>query len=250
MEYFKHFNRVDYKFGDDFFRRGGGDAIFEITHDISTYVDIIDRVKENSSYYTKYTILENDRPDVVSQKIYGTPSYHWTFFIMNDLLRQYGWPLTMRELDNKIKKDFPHRYIETRKDLTGIFLEGERAVGSVSGGSGIILRRYLELGVIIVDSDKAYRQGETVTSATYAGNTSSLIAQATDYEYNAPRYYVNGNQERVDIDPAIGPGAQLTEVTHYDFYVEQNNRLKEIKVLRPDIINQVVGGYFRSIKAV
>lgn len=250
MQYFKHFPRVDYKFGDEWEKTGGGQAVYEITHDIGAYVDIIDAVRQNSSYYSSYYILENDRPDVVSQKIYGSPAYHWTFFVMNDLLREFGWPLTINELDKKIKRDFPHRYIETRADLTNVFLPGERAVASVSGGNGEILRRNLDTGIIFVNSTRDYRVGETVTTATYTGLTSSITVAATGLEYNAPRHYVDGSERQVDIDPSVGPGAQLTEVTYYDYYVKQNERLRTINVIRPDAINEIASLYFRSLKEI
>jgi len=250
MEYFKNFPRVDYKFGDDFEKVGGGDTVFEITHDLGAYIDIIDAVRQNSSYYSKYTILENDRPDIVSQKIYGSPAYHWTFFMMNDELREFGWPLTTLELEKKVKRDFPHKYIETRADLTGSFLPGERAVGSTSSGNGEILRRNLDTGIIIVESTGSFRVGETVTTATYSGNTASITVAATGEEYNAPRHYIDGNGNQVDIDPAVGPGALLTEVTYYDYYINQNESLKSINVIRPDVINEITSLYFRSLKEV
>ena len=250
MEYFKNFPRVDYKYGDEFQKVGGGATVFEITHDLGAYVDILDAVRRNSSYYSKYTILDNDRPDIVSQKIYGSPAYHWTFFIMNDTLRQYGWPLTSIELEKKVKRDFPHKYIETRSDLTGAYLPGERAVGSVSSGSGVILRRNLDTGVIIIDSKDSFQKGETVTTATYAGNTTSVTAAAAGEEYNAPRHYTDGDGKHVDIDPAVGPGALLTEVTYFDYYVQQNDALKTINVIRPDVINDITSLYFRSLKEV
>jgi len=250
MEFFKNFPRVDYKFGDEFEKIGGGDAIFEITHDLGAYVDIIDAIRQNSSYYSKYTILENDRPDVVSQKIYGTPAYHWTFFIVNDKLREFGWPLTYIELEKKVKRDFPHKYIETRSDLTSTFLTEETAVGSTSGASGKIIRRNLDTGIIFVDSQRSFTTGETVTNATYSGITTSITAVATGEEYNAPRHYTDGDGKQVDIDPAVGPGALLTEVTYYDYYVQQNEELKTINVIRPDTINEIASLYFRGLKEV
>lgn len=248
MRYFKNFSRVDYKFGDEHFARGGGDAVWEITQDLSSYVDVVDQVRQNASFYQKYTILENDRPDIVSEKIYGTPAYHWTFFIMNDRLRQYGWPLTMVELEKKVKRDFPHKYVETRNTLTGSFLVGERAVASQSAGSGVIKRRFLDLGLVIIDSDKNFRQGEQVTNVSPSANTTSTITvAATGFEYNAPRYYEDGNKNPVDIDPAVGPGALLNEVTNFDHYVRENEKQREITVIRPDAITSVVGTYFQAI---
>ena len=84
MRYFTNFRQVDYTYGDDFIKRGGGDLYFELTQDLTAYVDVIDELKNLAPFYRKYYILENDRPDQVSQKIYGTPAYHWTFYIMND----------------------------------------------------------------------------------------------------------------------------------------------------------------------
>lgn len=250
MDFFRNFPRVDYKFGDDFEKQGGGDAVFELTQDISAYVDIVDTIRQNSSYYSSYYILENDRPDVVSQKIYGTPAFHWTFFMMNDKLREFGWPLTFIELERKIKRDFPHKFIETRADLTGVFLPGERAVASTSAGNGVILRRNLDTGILFIDSTNSFRVGETVTTATYSGLTSSITVASTGEEYNAPRHYTDGSGKQVDIDPAVGPGAQLTEVTYYDYYLSENDRLKEINVIRPDAINEIASLYFRSLKEI
>ena len=170
--------------------------------------------------------------------------------MMNDELREFGWPLTTLELEKKVKRDFPHKYIETRADLTGSFLPGERAVGSTSSGNGEILRRNLDTGIIIVESTGSFRVGETVTTATYSGNTASITVAATGEEYNAPRHYIDGNGNQVDIDPAVGPGALLTEVTYYDYYINQNESLKSINVIRPDVINEITSLYFRSLKEV
>jgi hypothetical protein len=247
MRYFRNFPRVDYKFGDEFINVGGGDAVFEITQDISSYVDVIDDIKQSASFYSKYTILENDRPDIVSEKIYGTPAYHWTFYIMNDNIRTYGWPLTMIELEKKVKRDFPHKYIETRADLTGTHLVGERTQGAQSGAIGTIEKRFLDLGVIIVDADDSFQKGEVITNAGTPDTTQSIAVAATGFEYNAPRYYTDGDGLRVDIDPAVGPGALLTEVTNFDHYVKENEKLREITVIRPDAITSVVGAYFQAM---
>lgn len=246
-DYFNKFNRVDYIFGDEYFKAGGGDAALELIQDLTSYVEVIDSIKQNASFYSKYTILERDRPDQLSQKIYGTPNYHWTFYILNDDLRASGWPLSNDELERKYKRDFPHQFIETRADLTGVFKVGQQVVGTNSGASGECIRRNLDLGVLIIDTKQTFTQGETVNSVSYDGNPGSAVAAATGFEYNAPYYYIDGSKKRVDIDPAVGPGALLTPVTYADYYIEQNNDLKVINVIRPDVINEVVNTYFQAL---
>jgi len=57
---------------------------------------------------------------------------------------------------------------------------------------------------------------------------------------------VDGNH--VDIDPTLDAPAILTEITHYDRYVRKNNELKEIRVIKPDLINEVSSAFFQSIR--
>ena len=116
-----------------------------------------------------------------------------------------------------------------------------------SGGSGECIRRNLDLGILIIDTKQTFTQGETVNSVSYDGNPGSAVAAATGFEYNAPYYYIDGSKKRVDIDPAVGPGALLTPVTYADYYIEQNNDLKVINVIRPDVINEVVNTYFQAL---
>ena len=83
--FFRFFPVVDYKFGTN-----GGTDQFE---NISIYANVVDQVVNNVAAYQEYYLLPGERPDQVSQKLYNTPNYHWTFFLMNDTLRESGWPL-------------------------------------------------------------------------------------------------------------------------------------------------------------
>ena len=51
---------------------------------LTAYVDIVDRLKDNIAFYEYYYIIEGDRPDQVSMQLYGTTNAYWTFFIFNN----------------------------------------------------------------------------------------------------------------------------------------------------------------------
>ena len=154
--FFQNFNKVDYVFGDEFNTKGALELTLELFQDITAYVNFIDELKDLAPYYSKYYVLDNDRPDQVSHKIYGTTDYHWTFYLMNDNIRRQGWPLSMRALDAKVKRDFPHKFVRSHADLTGIMIPGQRAFASNSAAGGKILRRNLDLGEIIIESDRDF----------------------------------------------------------------------------------------------
>ena len=90
-----------------------------------------------------------------SIKIYGNPNYHWTFYLMNDNLREQGWPSSHDKILHKAKRDYPNTTITTRTDLTtitGFFKTGDTIEGRTSGATAKIIHRNLDLGQIIVNN--------------------------------------------------------------------------------------------------
>lgn len=53
----------------------------------------------NISFFTKYSIIGDERPEQVSEKFYGTPLYDWVILITNNILDVYNeWPLSNQAL--------------------------------------------------------------------------------------------------------------------------------------------------------
>jgi hypothetical protein len=234
MQYFNSFNDVLYKFGNE--------ASTVLTQDLSAYVSLIDE---------KGYIPEGMRPDQLSYQLYGTTIYHWTFYLLNDELRLQGWPLTTAELDETIKHEFGHTTLTTRVDITSKFKEGQTVSGSASGATGTIVHRVLDFGQIVLkDAVGTFRAGEAVTSVNSSFETESIVIVSGEKEYNAAHHYISNSLSDtiVDIDPAIGPGQLVTEVTNYEWYTEENNKLRNIKVIRPNIISTLVSSYKQALK--
>lgn len=62
----------------------------------------------NGTAYLNYIIDDGTRPDVLSDYLYGTSEYYWTFFVINDNLRlsKLNWPLSEFELDAAISTKY------------------------------------------------------------------------------------------------------------------------------------------------
>ena len=250
MQYFKHFPRVPYIFGN-LKEVGGTRVTSEIFQNISANIDIFEDIKNNSSFYINYHVQDGDRPDQTSTYIYGTPIYHWTFALMNDKLKERGWPLSNQQVEEKVKVDFPHVFINTRNLMTGIMLPGQTIEGLQSGARGIILRRNLDLGNIFVDKKTTanFIAGEVARNvSTVAGETGEIIINSTGDEHLASHHFIDGNGDRVDIDPLSSPSALLTEVTHLDRYVKQNDDLKMIRTIKSENIDEIVSIFKQAIE--
>ena len=146
-QYFKNFNRLYYKFGD-----GESPAIFQ---NLTQYVDLIDQIKNNINFYEDYTIVAGDRPDTTSFRLYGSPEYYWTFFLLNDKLRESGWPISRNDILERAKIYYPHRVATFAEDISTEpydFRVGRGVSGSRSETVGTIVKRNLSLGQLIIDT--------------------------------------------------------------------------------------------------
>lgn len=52
---------------------------------------------QNASFFTKYNIIGDERPDQVSEKFYGSSLYDWVILTTNNILDVYNeWPLSQQ----------------------------------------------------------------------------------------------------------------------------------------------------------
>ena len=102
---------------------------------------------------------------------------------------------------------------------------------------------------MIVDSKDQFQKLENVTNTSYEGVTKTVTTIDAGFEYNAPHHYEDVDGNYLDIDPSLGPDGEARVVTYYDHYVRQNDALKQIKVIRPDAIQEVVGSYLEALKS-
>lgn len=256
MDYFKFFPRTLYVYGNQAEDIGTGDVQTQFVHDLSAYVEIIDQVRQNSAFHLKYYIQENERPDQVSYKLYGNTNYHWTFFMLNNTLREQGWPLSNIELEKRLHKDFPNLVMTTNIDLTNHFIPGQIVVGSTSNARGKVLRRNLDLGQIVVkqltnliNPNLLFKTtvSEYITSKSVSAIQTQRAFVDIVREYKAPRHYTDSTGRIIDIDPANGPGAFDVPVTQEDFYNTENTAIKEINVIKPELIGEITAAYKQAL---
>ena len=241
-EYFKYFPVVDYKFGDE-----TDLARFE---NIAVYSNVIDQIADASTLYEYYNILPNERPDQVSQKLYATPNYHWTFYLMNPSIREQRWPLSEEALWQRSLTKYNTRVITTRTKLTDKFKVGQTITGSTSSATAVIGKRNLDLGQLFLETVvDTFVAGENVTSVNADGDTETIVVTSFEFQYNAAHHYINSSNAWVDIDPEVGPGAQLTEVTWFERLQEFNDANRRIKIIKPGIIRDVVRSFRDAVSS-
>jgi hypothetical protein len=191
-KFFSNFNTIYYRFGDN--------EASSIFHDLSQYVDLVDQIKTRDVLLEDYTILPNERPDQVSFKLYGSTDYYWLFYLLNDHIRQSGWPVAQQEIYSYAEKYYPHRVV-TMKLLQGDIFEydatgepifrtkiigtppdefevGQVVTGNLSGTFGTIIKRDLSLGQLVIDTAEAVN--EVVKTRVITPNSNGIYEFQVD----------------------------------------------------------------------
>lgn len=65
------------------FNKGGQDE-FILVKDISVNVRFIKEIVSNITLYDEYDMLDGETPEIVSEKFYDSPNYHWVIMLLND----------------------------------------------------------------------------------------------------------------------------------------------------------------------
>lgn len=235
--YFQGFPTIQYNLEDE-------------SHTIEV-VDIFRTVKPKQSLkddillYNKYTIQDGERPDHVSQKLYGTPDYYWTFFMVNENLTNLftDWPLPRKEVQDYVSIKYPGYVLKTNDDITLKFKKDELVQGLLSGTKAKLISKDANTNTLrIIDEDGEFSSGEIIQGLT-SGHTCTITMQ-TEF-YNATKYYIDSDGNVVSkfyvgINPA-------TPVTYLEDELQKNDEKSEITVIRPKYITRVSEEFFKQI---
>jgi len=100
-EYFQHYPQISY------------DISGTKPAKVKTVINLMERAKiknvvlDDIIRYFPYSIKENQRPDHVSDEVYGDVKYTWLIFLINDITDPiYDWPLGTREFGAYVKNKY------------------------------------------------------------------------------------------------------------------------------------------------
>ena len=266
--YFTNFPKTLYLFGD------------EITptaiQNISKFTNTIDQIADQISAYIEYEIRDFERPDTLSHRLYGTSEYDWTFFVMNDALRERGWPLPLQNIYDMAEKDlytgwtskieFGFNTVDsaaswaldkTTNPSTELYPVGQEVL--LNGKPMIVKNKNLQVGEITfyspyynIDRDSDY---STSTQVSYPSGAHTKMLSSTVREYFGTYEYRNDSDLPIDLyfgewnnstQTYVIP-ANKTQVTNLDHLIEENDGLKRIRIIKANLIAQVAGKFKAAI---
>lgn len=264
--YFKDFPQFlyDFNYGDTI----KTNVVVDITRNVRFRKDIL----SNISLYDEYDIVDGETPEIISEKFYGTPEYHWVVMLAN---QKYDY-----KLDFPLPESILQRHIETVYNPTlyssNWFWDTHEdgnlyfhiKITSVNTPFDL---DYLTSNVEITVHDDDYSWQQTFTfpssivsfdpdtqyfafklpavNATWLlnhgteGSTSTegvgaveLVITTKGREHN-PVYYVNSKGN------IVNPGNGSIPVTGDTIHRRQNDEKRRIKIISPSLLESILRNY-------
>lgn len=235
--YFSNFPKIVY----DFDLSSGTD--YQIVTDITRNVRFRKQILENISLYDYYDMKEGETPEIVSEKIYGTPYYHWVIMLANqryDYINDF--PVSQLELDALVaqrygttKVDHVHHYEYNGFKREGVNVLVLRESDITGGGIGSIT-----VGKILVSQTNGYvgRVDDILVESDNATVTVSVSLRSGKF-MPSETLTVQNEDVFVEVQTCTVP-ENYTTTSNYQYEFDLNEAKRRIKIIDPTLVEQLI----------
>jgi len=211
--YFRHFPKTPY------ILENKGDL--NLATNIIARIKFIDTIKTISSSYFGYDIANDDTPETLSYKFYGTSTKHWVILLMNNIIDpQFDWYMNYESLNKYIEQKY---YAQAIRSIDPTF------------SSGLEFSQYSDEN--FTENKKYYIQEER--QILELGSDSKIIdTRETDF----------ATWQSVTVPDKTQPlsgGYTVRIITNkffknfYELELEENEKKRSVKILRKEYVARV-----------
>jgi len=195
-----------------------------------------DALINNIGYYETVEIIDGERPDHLSQRLYGTDDFHWTFLLLNPQIKNIwdDWPMSSGQLVEYCINKYQYLAADTNETLVDKFILGETVTGSVSSATGIIKEIHVNMGYLVIEktSGTFVEAGETLQG----GNSSDSVAcEFIKSQAYAPHHHVDDSSG----EWVKRRNAGTTAYTYIDYESAVTEQNRQLKVIKPEHMTAV-----------
>lgn len=170
--------------------------------DITFRLKIREKIKNNIFSYYVVDVSDDDTMEILAEKYYGDPEFHWIIALANDIIDpQYDWPMSYRTYVNYINNKY-----------------GSAAAADIQ------IHHYEKI-------ISRYHQGTRTTN--------EQVIEILENAYNS---LPETSFEQFDLSDGSTIEQTITKraVTASEYEYELNNRKKQIKVIKKDYLPAIL----------
>ena len=230
MTYFNKFPKtvytlVEYKTG-------------QITPDIFRRTKFLSEFTENFAFFDEYDIEDGETPEIVADLVYNDPTLHWIILQSDEIIDpRFDWPLDTFRLKRYAEGKYANiNGIHHYEDTTGNVINGNITITSSAEFAN-------------------FHVGNVVTNLTSSGNafitSKSSSSSITITTFNGG--FVTGNQISLVNNNLIRANITTTTlitgspITNYTFEIEENETKRRIRIIKPQVISEIINEFESTI---
>ena len=230
--YFKDIPQVYYDFDIN------GTRQLKVMKDITHNVRFRKEVLANVTLYDSYDIRDGETPEIIAEKIYGNPNYHWVIMLANekyDYLNDF--PLSTYYLEQHLRQKYGNAFsfviASNISNTTSIVVSSTAnlkvgyAFIYTPTGSSTSVTTY----ITSIPSSTRFIVKDSVSSLA----TGSVVNVDPVY---ATHHYVDNNGFIVD-----SSNVNATSVSNYQYEDDLNESKRRIKIIAPELLNTILKNY-------
>jgi len=207
-----------------------GSGKFDILKDLTAKAKVSDALINNAGFYQTVEVIDGERPDHLSQRLYGSDIYHWTFLLLNPQIKNIwdDWPMKYSQLVEYCTNKYQYLAADTDDDLNNKFILNETVQGQVSSALGKVKEIHVNMGYVVIEKTTGTF---TVTGETIYGVDSqdSVACNFIKSQAYAPHHHVNDSTG----DWVIRSSSGTTPFTYIDYESAVTEQNRNIKVIKP-----------------
>jgi hypothetical protein len=211
-KYFNYYPSVLYNFDNSI-------NTYDVVTNIMSKVSFEEDFKNNSIIYYEYAVTDGETPEALANKIYGSSERHWIILSLNNIINPLlDWPIEQRSLNN---------YIDIK------YRDAEYANSSVTN-SGITWSK---------SNTHSYYKIETQLNKNLNQNFINKIEIDANTFANV---IISTNDYTLDSNDVVTITISKESMSYYDYEIEQNEKKRIIKLLKPEFISAVEEEFKRN----
>lgn len=253
--YFEKFPKILYDF------QNGSNIEYKVVTDITRNVRVLKEILSNITLYDEYDIRDGETPEIIADKFYGSPQYHWIVMLTNDRYDYVNdFPLPIFELEKHIEDIYGFTTLEFNAADNAIvalttntifrphtFNTGDRIIYSNEGNTSIggLVNGRTYYAIKMTDSQFKVASSRENAFALQEINLTSLGSGVNTFklnnQYNVHHYEdSNGNIVPQVYTNVYGITEPTYPVSNYEYEDRLNESKRRIKIISPQVLAKVL----------
>jgi hypothetical protein len=204
-KYFNYFPQTAYYLSDD-------NSSLDIVTNIMSRFSFNATSKDKLVMYYKYDISDGETPEIIADKLYGSPEKHWIILSVNNIKNpQFDWPLRYNDLT---------KYIDIK-------YRGATYANTANTGTGLSWSK---------SHTHSYYINEKRTLPSGSDTTETIIIDAATYantNTTSTVVYTLYDSSNVTITTT------KSSISYYEYEIQANEEKRTIDILRPEFVKTI-----------